>query len=305
MAVDAEKTNSVLGSVNNIQSKNSHTMKIEEVDSLPDKDNINDYEECIDEIYTPGALKSKQDSAEANPSTNSSFTDLDARAPKRKGTFEESDHSKITKAGEVSQKWHKVSIVDSSDDDNVRDVIEGMRRIDVVDETETETESDGEGERLASEKKDQQYAKCEDSRKLKEEGNSAMKRGKYSDAVKFYTLALRANQDTTFAATVHSNKSMAYIRLQDWKNSVASATSCLEIEPSNTKALYRRGFAKMMQQNHEGALADFQYALRNNPPKEQLNGLLKKEEECRKLLSSTKESSRKKKRHHDTQALAF
>ena len=86
------------------------------------------------------------------------------------------------------------------------------------------------------------------------------------------------------------------------------------MEPRNTKALYRQGFATMMQ-CQEGsrikeALGDFQLALSFGPPKDQEKVLLKKMNECQNILScqndaNDKTTEKKKLRSHDTQALAF
>ena len=142
-----------------------------------------------------------------------------------------------------------------------------------------------------------------------------MKHRWYGDAVKFYSQALDVKPDNTDA---FNNRSIAHTKLKDWEKSIADASSCLKIEPNNTKALYRRGFGKMMQSRDESnikeALDDFQLALSNSPPKEQMVVLSKKADECQKILSSMKGSQdlgskatekKKKVRSRDTQALAF
>jgi tetratricopeptide (TPR) repeat protein len=84
----------------------------------------------------------------------------------------------------------------------------------------------------------------EPSNELKEKGNAALRNGQVEEAIRLYTLAI--NNDPK-SCTLRNNRAMAYLKLERWELAEKDASLVLEAEPTNIKALYRRGFARMMQ----------------------------------------------------------
>ena len=167
--------------------KQFHRMAITEVD-----DAVADEDDEIEEVYTPGAAE--LESAQPTSSAPSKVVKNDKSSAKDTLTSNTVPNDTTTKASESS--WQKISIVETSDSDE--ELVDepttsssSMRRVDIVEETLTDS--------------------VLDSDKFKQEGNTAMNEKRYSDAVRFYTLALDVNPDNTLAL---ANRSAAYIKLE-------------------------------------------------------------------------------------------
>ena len=166
--------------------KQFHRMTIKEVDDADDDEDV------VEEVYTPGAADLERS---AQPSSApSKVVKIDKPSTKDSQTSNTIPNDTTTKAPDSS--WQKISIVETSDSDEelvdkTTSSSSSMRRVDIVEETLTDSELD--------------------SDKFKSEGNTAMNEQRYSDAVRFYTLALDTNPDNTLAL---ANRSAAYIKLE-------------------------------------------------------------------------------------------
>jgi len=168
--------------------KQFHRMAITEVDDAVDDD-------VVEEVFTPGATDLERSTQPSSPAPSKVVkNDKSSATTKDAQTSNTIPNDTTTKASDSS--WQKISIVETSDSDeelvdNPTSSSSSMRRVDIVEETLTDNELD--------------------SDKFKSEGNTAMNEKRYSDAVRFYTLALDANPDNTLAL---SNRSAAYIKLE-------------------------------------------------------------------------------------------
>jgi len=168
--------------------KKFHRMAITEVD-----DAVADEDDEIEEVYTPGAAE--LESTQPTSSAPSKVVKDDKSSTTTQNTLSPNTIPNSTiKAPDSS--WQKISIVETSDSDEElvdtpTESSSSMRRVDIVEETLTDNELD--------------------SDKFKQEGNTAMNERRYSDAVRFYTLALDINPDNTLAL---ANRSAAYIKLE-------------------------------------------------------------------------------------------
>jgi Asp-tRNA(Asn)/Glu-tRNA(Gln) amidotransferase A subunit family amidase len=102
--------------------------------------------------------------------------------------------------------------------------------------------------------------------KSKEAGNAAFLAGRYNDAVKRYTEAIRYNPHE---AVYFSNRAMAYLKLGRYTAAEADCDAALEIDPSMVKALLRRGSAQLAQGRMVEAKADFERVLYLEPRNKQ------------------------------------
>ena len=171
--------------------KQFHRMAITEVDTVDEEEDV------VEEVFTPGAVE--LESTQTTPSAPSKVVkdNKSSATAKDSQTSNTIPNDTTTKAPDSS--WQKISIVETSDsDEELVDTFtkssSSMRRVDIVEETLTDSE-------LA----------VLDSEKFKTEGNTAMNEKRYSDAVRFYTLALDTNPDNTLAL---ANRSSAYIKLE-------------------------------------------------------------------------------------------
>ena len=98
---------------------------------------------------------------------------------------------------------------------------------------------------------------------LKAEGNEAFKAGRFSEAASLYADAIvrltssaakkalkewwdsSAQEDTAspLLVTLHTNRAVCHVKLEQWESAVLSATKALEMDPWSTKARFRRGVA--------------------------------------------------------------
>ena len=321
--------------------KQFHRMTIEEVDesSIGSSSNVVDTEEeDIEEIYTPDALAATAAAAAAaekekqHAQTTESSTQSMTFSANLKAQFSSQDTS-ASNSNEKKQVPSSPSVVNDAivvDDDSPQDTATPTKNIGIVETACDEEEFADEPidsslmsrvdivcEDTACEDEDDPRIppspeQIQDSNKLKQEGNVALKEQRYEDAIKFYSLALDINPDNTAAL---NNKNIAHIKMEDWKNTMVNASLCLAKDVTNTKALYHRGYALMKLENrdlverYKEALVDFEYALSLQPPKDQISALRKKIDLCNKVLSSTsmkeRPNEKKKVRTHDTQGLAF
>eukprot|EP00439_Symbiodinium_sp_Y106_P046919 s1158_g6.t1 len=106
--------------------------------------------------------------------------------------------------------------------------------------------------------------------KQKEEGNSAVKRKAYSDAVTSYTHGIsildkadghpvrrtEGQQMVELKAVLYSNIAQCFLSQELYRRAIESADSCLQLDPSNAKALNRRSLAFEAIRSYAPALED-------------------------------------------------
>ncbi|XP_018331748.1 mitochondrial import receptor subunit TOM70 [Agrilus planipennis] len=80
---------------------------------------------------------------------------------------------------------------------------------------------------------------------FKDEGNALFKKGKYDEAISFYTQAIFQCPEgfPTDLATFYQNRAAAYEQLKKWSAVVEDTTKALEFNPKYEKALSRRARA--------------------------------------------------------------
>ncbi|CAM9581465.1 unnamed protein product, partial [Phaeothamnion confervicola] len=74
------------------------------------------------------------------------------------------------------------------------------------------------------------------SERLKQAGNDCMKRGRFTEAVDFYSRALTEDGGNTAAL---NNRTEAWLKLKRWGKAEADASEVLRRDPANHKALFR------------------------------------------------------------------
>lgn len=147
--------------------------------------------------------------------------------------------------------------------------------------------------------------------RAKEQGNVKFKAGELELAVESYTKALRliecetkddiesdssrwvdsAQLDERKAVALACNLNLAQceIRLGAFASAVQRATLALVVEPSSSKALYRRGTALVGLGDLEEARVDLVEVARREPKNAEVRGKL---EECRKALQVSQQKAR-------------
>eukprot|EP01015_Nassula_variabilis_P004917 TRINITY_DN1348_c0_g1_i32.p1 TRINITY_DN1348_c0_g1~~TRINITY_DN1348_c0_g1_i32.p1 ORF type:complete len:467 (-),score=121.27 TRINITY_DN1348_c0_g1_i32:128-1528(-) len=137
--------------------------------------------------------------------------------------------------------------------------------------------------------------KYEEAQKLKQEGNNAFKVGDYKKAKKFYDDALDyveseiETEIVKFKLTLYLNISAAALKLKEYKVAIERASNCIEHEPSNVKAFFRRAQAYAEFSEYDNAIKDLQTALEVEPNNQDiLNELRKIKEKVKKINQKEK-----------------
>jgi len=127
-------------------------------------------------------------------------------------------------------------------------------KIRVFDEEQIEKEAEEEQKRLQAileKEKKKSAAQAEtvvtrtpEERALafKEKGNNFFKKNKYETASNMYTRAIEVCPNNP---VFYNNRAMAELKLENYLNVIADCTKALSLDPSSTKAHFRRGCARM------------------------------------------------------------
>lgn len=97
---------------------------------------------------------------------------------------------------------------------------------------------------------------------LKDEGNNALKEGRYSEASHHYSMALSHLPDN---AIILSNRALAYIKLENYGLAIQDATHAIQADPSYPKGYYRRGTAEFALGRAKAARKDFRNVCKLRP----------------------------------------
>ncbi|KAL8758750.1 MAG: hypothetical protein Q9184_003842 [Pyrenodesmia sp. 2 TL-2023] len=102
--------------------------------------------------------------------------------------------------------------------------------------------------------------------RMKEEGNTAFKTGKYKRAVEVYGQALEVDPTNKgINSKLYQNRAMASIKLKDYKSAVSDCDRALSLDNSYTKARKTRARALGESGSWEEAVREFKAIYESNP----------------------------------------
>ena len=101
----------------------------------------------------------------------------------------------------------------------------------------------------------------------KQQGNAALGRGDFQEAVESYTKAIEMDGTNHI---LYSNRSAAYASLEQWENALADAEKTVEIKPDWGKGYSRKGLALRNLNRVIEALEAYEAGLKVEPENEQL-----------------------------------
>ncbi|KAJ9469643.1 Stress-induced-phosphoprotein 1 [Diplonema papillatum] len=99
----------------------------------------------------------------------------------------------------------------------------------------------------------------------KNKGNDFFKKGKYQDAVTWYSKAIEADPDSEAAGAVYSNRAASYISLKQYKEAIADAERCIQVRPNWIKGPFRKAVALECLGNIDEAEKNLSVALKCEP----------------------------------------
>ncbi|XP_076870566.1 peptidyl-prolyl cis-trans isomerase FKBP5 isoform X3 [Brachyhypopomus gauderio] len=119
--------------------------------------------------------------------------------------------------------------------------------------------------------------KLDQAVQVKQKGTHYFKSGRYYHAIIQYQRIVswlemecgvgREQQQAIQALLLvaHLNLALCYLRLREYSQTVENCNKVMELDSENEKALYRRGEARLLQNEFSLALMDFRQVLRVNP----------------------------------------
>uniref|UniRef100_A0A1B0FL09 Protein unc-45 homolog B n=1 Tax=Glossina morsitans morsitans TaxID=37546 RepID=A0A1B0FL09_GLOMM len=99
----------------------------------------------------------------------------------------------------------------------------------------------------------------------KAKGNEAFKEGKWEDAVKFYTTAIKLGEKHKELPVFYKNRAAAHLKLGNWLLVVSDCTESLKLAPGDPKSLFRRSQAYEALKKYEEAYKDATDLFKEDP----------------------------------------
>ena len=123
---------------------------------------------------------------------------------------------------------------------------------------------------------------------FKNRGNEAMQAKNYQDAIKSYSEAIKLDESPVF----FSNRSAAYISVQDFDNGLKDAEYAIELDVNFKRAYSRLGVCHFSKGDYESALAAYEKGLELDPGNPTLlQGLEKVKERLESSEVQTRQSA--------------
>ncbi|KAI9307747.1 Metallo-dependent phosphatase-like protein [Cunninghamella echinulata] len=113
--------------------------------------------------------------------------------------------------------------------------------------------------------------------KIKAEANELFKEKRFAEAIDKYTDAIELNKVSTY----YSNRAFCHLKLENYGYAISDAEAALELDPTLTKANYRRASANMALGKFKEALKDLRVVSKRAPGDKDAKAKL---DECAKIV---------------------
>ncbi|KAL3832002.1 hypothetical protein ACJMK2_023686, partial [Sinanodonta woodiana] len=122
----------------------------------------------------------------------------------------------------------------------------------------------------------------------KDKGNEAIRANDYEEAVQYYSRSISLMP----TIATYNNRSLAYLKMEDWSKALKDCNTVLKSEPDNIKALLRRGSAYKGSKNFDKARNDLIKVLELEPNNKKAEELLKELDQA--VVKEEKEKKERK-----------
>jgi len=143
-------------------------------------------------------------------------------------------------------------------------------------------------QKIINEKEMLAYVDVEKSIEAKEKGNALFKAGKYPDAIREYTEAIKRNPQD---AKIYSNRAACYSKLAEFYLGLKDCEQCIKLEPTFIKGYLRKAKMHVGLKEETKAKQAYEQALEiDSSNMEARQGLL----ECERMLNKDPEEVRRR-----------
>lgn len=125
--------------------------------------------------------------------------------------------------------------------------------------------------KYAKEKED--YINPELSEKAKLEGNELFKQGKFPEAVKRYTEAIKRNPENV---ACYTNRATAYTKLGALPNAIKDCDQAIELDKTFIKAYIKKANAYFIMRKYAESISTYEEALKYDPENEEIKAGIQK-----------------------------
>jgi len=147
------------------------------------------------------------------------------------------------------------------------EAIEAYEKSNIEDYTEKAKEQIKRAQQHKKKASDLAYLDENKSEEEKKLGNELFTAGKFIDAIKHYTEALKRNPNNY---KVYSNRAACYSKLMEWQRGLDDCEACLKFDPSFVKAYIRKGKIQHFLKQYHKALETFDAGLKLEPTSTEL-----------------------------------
>ncbi|XP_058978568.1 protein unc-45 homolog B-like [Musca domestica] len=110
----------------------------------------------------------------------------------------------------------------------------------------------------------------------KDKGNQAFKDGKYDEAIKLYTQAIKKGEKHKELPIFYKNRAQAYLKESKWEEALADCNESLKLAPKDPKALFRRAQAYEGLKKYPEAYKDATDLFKADPGNQSVQPMLKR-----------------------------
>uniref|UniRef100_T1JJA0 Uncharacterized protein n=1 Tax=Strigamia maritima TaxID=126957 RepID=T1JJA0_STRMM len=105
-------------------------------------------------------------------------------------------------------------------------------------------------------------SKSQQMQELKDSGNEAVKAGNHTEAIIHYTYALKLDPSQY---QLYSNRSLAFLKLQQYYHALEDANKTIELKPDWAKGYFRKAEVEFNAEQYEDALVSYRLAFQLEP----------------------------------------
>ena len=111
---------------------------------------------------------------------------------------------------------------------------------------------------------DRQHSKNENADELKQLGNQHLLKQQYEESILFYDAAISVDPMAKEAAPIYSNRSLAFLNLNKFKDAYDDAQMAISVNPEFARGYLREAMSAMKLEKYQESMKSFEKYLEMN-----------------------------------------